>query len=273
MENRIWILPKNDLESVEIANMLENSEEKYFITNQGWGASWGNLESKLIEDLKPFINQDTLIYGIELIGKCPFSNFINIDHHIFVEDRYKPESSIEQVANILGIELNQRQNFIARNDAEYIPGMIKYGKSLGMSDKEIDEIVKEIRAEERAISRKVTPEQEQESQRALEEMEFNKDLNLCVVRQSHSEPSPICDALFGKCENLLFICDDGNILFYGKETLSRKLYAELGGYTSEDMESNGFYIKEGVKNPNSFGRKAINIIKKELVSHPDDNLF
>lgn len=50
-KKRIFITPKNDGEAVTIAEILERSGEEHLITRQGWGASWGRLETEIFEEL------------------------------------------------------------------------------------------------------------------------------------------------------------------------------------------------------------------------------
>ncbi|MBD3842714.1 MAG: hypothetical protein IE909_12690, partial [Campylobacterales bacterium] len=69
----------------------------------------------------------------------PPSNYIEIDHH--GKNDHKP-SSLEQVADILGLELSRKQQLIAANDSRYIDGM----KKLCATNKEIEMIRKEDRA-------------------------------------------------------------------------------------------------------------------------------
>lgn len=55
-KDRIYIVPKNDLESVEIISALKKlgyeENVNLFITEQGWGASWKNLEPEIIEAVR-----------------------------------------------------------------------------------------------------------------------------------------------------------------------------------------------------------------------------
>ena len=51
-ENRIWIVPNNDLEAKTIIELLERNEEALIVTSQGWGASWENLELEIKEKIE-----------------------------------------------------------------------------------------------------------------------------------------------------------------------------------------------------------------------------
>ena len=61
-----------------------------------------------------------------------------IDHH---NEYCHLPSSLEQVASVLGVELNRKQRLIAANDVGYIPAM----KALMATDEEIAEIRREDR--------------------------------------------------------------------------------------------------------------------------------
>ena len=134
---RIWVTPKNDAESVEIAKLLiERGERRVCRTSQRWGASWAGLEPEILAELERFVSPSSgaaagTIYGIELAGPHPYgARAVNIDHHRYGggDDRSHPLSSLEQVAAMLGggatpLPLTRWQTLVALNDRGYIPAM------------------------------------------------------------------------------------------------------------------------------------------------------
>lgn len=50
--NRIFICPKNDLESVAIVDYLKRNGEFVLVTEQTWGANWDNLESNILDKIR-----------------------------------------------------------------------------------------------------------------------------------------------------------------------------------------------------------------------------
>ena len=104
MENRLWVTPNNDLEAKTIVEMLQREGEDFLVTGQAWGASWEKLEEELKAKIEEAKREQKTVYGVELQGDS--NGAINVDHHIYGEDdRSSPKSSIEQVAEILGVEL------------------------------------------------------------------------------------------------------------------------------------------------------------------------
>jgi hypothetical protein len=127
-EARIWVAPHNDLEALAICELLESHGERLLVTSQPWGATWDRLENGIQECLKKQ-PPETRVYGVELSGPNSFGA-TNIDHHTYQdEDRWRPVSSMEQVAALLGVELDRRQQLIAANDRGYIPAMLAMGAS------------------------------------------------------------------------------------------------------------------------------------------------
>ena len=194
------------------------------------GASWAALEPEIVER---FLLFDT-VYGIELKGSAP-TNGINIDHHIYDnDDRGNALSSIEQVAEVIGVELSLREQFISMNDKEYIPMMEHLSRT----------IIDEIRAYDRT-AQGITKEHEREAMRAIRESDLT-DRRLIVIRMNHSKTSPVCDRLYGKYVNLLILSSDGEINFFGSSDIIDGLIKKFpggwsgaakqfwGGYASQD---------------------------------------
>jgi hypothetical protein len=126
--NRIWVVPQNDGEAIEILRLLEAQQETVLITGQHWGATWDALEPEIQRRLDGSPN-NVAVYGIELGGPNRY-NAINIDHHKYKdEDRSNPLSSLEQIAAILGVSLNRWQRLVAANDKAWIPGLLAEGAS------------------------------------------------------------------------------------------------------------------------------------------------
>lgn len=125
-DQRIWVVPVNDLEASEIVYLLDQCKEQVILSRQPWGASWAGLEPQLAEFLA--LQQADLgsgfdMIGIELQGAGP-AGARTIDHHRYPsDDRSNSLSSLEQVAELLGVSLNRWQRIVAVNDRAYIPGL------------------------------------------------------------------------------------------------------------------------------------------------------
>ena len=211
----IFLLGGRDLEMQTIKSLLISHGDKFFDR----GLSWDNacLSAYNSQISKYGENPEYIIYGIELkedLEDIP-ANYIKIDHH--GSDAHKP-SSLEQIADILGIPLNREQMLIAANDSKYIPGM----KAEGASDCEI----REIREKDRR-AQGVTAGDELAARKII--MGHLEDLGyIKVVRNAPAGTfTPICDFLY-PYESLL-ICNSEELCYYGsccgpvKELLEREI--------------------------------------------------
>lgn len=107
---KVFVIPRNDGEAVEIGKVLEQVPEAEVLTTaQTWGASWDNLEPEIKDAMQQAAAEGKEIYGVELQGKAP-EGCENIDHHSYdggKDDRSNPLSSLEQVAKLVNVELTK----------------------------------------------------------------------------------------------------------------------------------------------------------------------
>lgn len=220
--NRIWVVPNNDLEAKTIIEMLQREGEDFLVTGQGWGAAWGKLEEEIKAKIEEAKQEQKTIYGVELQGDS--NGAINVDHHKYGEDdRSNPKSSIEQVAEILGVELTLDEKFVSANDKGFIPAMEKLGAELGLSAEDLQEIIANIRMRDREMQG-ITPEQEAQAQEAVEKLgEIAEKRDYIQLDLPHSKTSTITDRLYGKYDNLLITSGDGETNFYGASEIIKVL--------------------------------------------------
>lgn len=242
MENRLWVIPNNDLEARTIGEMLKREGENFLVTGQAWGASWNNLEVELKEKIDEAIKNNMTIYGVELQGDS--NGAINVDHHKYGEDdRSNPKSSIEQVAEILGVKLTLDEQFVSANDKGYIPAMKKLGEELGINENDLEEIIKNVRMRDRE-AQGVTIEQEAQAEEAIKRLGNIGEMNyyLCV-KIPHSKTAPVTDRLYEKYKNLLIISGDGETNFFGETEMINRLNEIFpGGWSGGQLEEgNGFW--------------------------------
>lgn len=195
---QLFLLGGHDLEMFEINKLLEKEKQlgskniEYKDKNLKWGAK--------LSDYEEFLNFEGTIYGIELEEDItPPSNYVEIDHH--GKNDHK-KSSLEQVAEILGVKLDDDQKLIAANDARYISGM----KSLCAKQEKIDEIRKKDRE-----SQGVTKEDEELALQSLN-IALSDKTNVIYSKTSHF--SAVSDLAFYKYDNYI-IYNDSKIVFYG----------------------------------------------------------
>jgi hypothetical protein len=229
--NRIFVVPNNDAEAVEIISMLNTKGETVLITGQAWGASWANLEA----DIKDAIEAtNCTVYGVELAGEALSTRCVNIDHHCYEgDDRTNEKSSIEQVADLLGTNLTVEQQFISANDKGYIPQMRALGEELGLDKETVEALVADTRKADRN-AQGITAEQEAAAEEAIASKEVVGDLT--VVELAHSKCATVTDRLFGQYTELLIVCGDGEVDYYGSHNTVSALQSKFGGWSG-----NGFW--------------------------------
>ncbi len=117
-QHDIFLLGGHDLEMIEIGIMARKAGYTVLDKNLTWNNA--NLSAYAAQ-----LNEKDYFVGIELKEDITTpKNYFPIDHHN--ENSHK-QSSIEQVAKMLGIELTRDQQLVAANDSRYIPGMIAMG--------------------------------------------------------------------------------------------------------------------------------------------------
>ncbi|MEA3491485.1 MAG: hypothetical protein U9R27_06260 [Campylobacterota bacterium] len=191
LKKRVFLLGGYDLEMRTIKKLLDRYAQVYYDHSLSWGAKLGSYSDRL--------KNNYLYIGIELIEDIELpANYLTIDHH---NEKQKNKSSLEQVADTLGVQLSRQEMLIALNDSGYIPAM----REFGASQNEIDEIRKK--------DRKAQGVTKKDEQLAIESIKMQKkEGNTTVVKAFTDKFSPIADRLYGK--NIL-IYNDSKLNYYG----------------------------------------------------------
>ena len=203
---KIILLGGHDLEMLTIKQMLEGRDDCKILDEQ---LRWDNASlSAYQSDLSTYEGHD--FYGIELKEDIPLpENYHPIDHH---NDKYNLQSSLEQIADIFGIELNHHQLLVAANDKGYIPAM----KSMGATDEEIEN----IRLQDRQ-AQGVTEEDERLADQSIKE-NLTQYGSITIVKALTHRFSAICDKLYLSPEyakvpnDKLLIYTDSEWTYYGE---------------------------------------------------------
>ncbi len=207
----LFLLGGYDLEMLTVKQMLKGRAGCVVADKH---LQWDNaLLSAYKEELSQGGYEE--VYGIELREDIPApDNYHRIDHHNDWADR---PSSLEQVAELLGVTPDRRQLLVAANDRGYIPAM----KAMGASPEEIDDIRRRDRA-----AQGVTKEDELLAERAIKE-NLQTFGGIIVVKAFPSCFSPICDRLYPY--RRLLIYNDSEWVFYGegKADLTEEFAAEI----------------------------------------------
>lgn len=242
----IFFLGGHDAEMVEIKDILEQNGLSFYNKELSWGAKLSAYQ----EELKILKNKTPVLIEIYTDISYP-KNTIIIDHHDIISGKDKP-SSIEQVADLIGLKLTRRQTLIAANDKGHIKGLI----NAGATNKEIDEI--------RAFDRKcqgVTREEEINSKEICDKFNSNGDIDVIEVPFIHT--SPITDTLYGRYKNLLIITPV-DINFYGNGKVIKRLSKTFEeGWYGGNLPDEGFW---GIKNGSKREKKRItDLVKAEIL--------
>ena len=246
IQNHIFFLGGYDAEMLSIKKILEQYNLTFYDQNLSWGAKLSDYDKELRT-----LPLDKIPVLIELaIDISHSSNAIIIDHHN--QDETK-KSSIEQVADLLGIKLNRWQQLIAANDKGYIPAL----ECLNATKDEINKV--------RKVDREAQGVTEEEEKLAEESIKKNLTIEngITVIKSLTSKFSPITDRMYGKTNQLL-IYNSSELSFYGsgKEQLIKKYENHISKkkayYGGGDYGFFGF--EKGV-----FSEKEIENFKKEIV--------
>lgn len=200
-----------------------------------WAVRVDGTYEEFLNERRPVLGeftpaQYTTVYGVELQGTAP-AGCVNIDHHCYEnDDRSNEKSSLEQVAEILGHKLSVREQFIAANDKGYIPAMKALAETFSLSEEGAEEIISEVRLADRN-AQGITPEQEVLAEEAIASKEVDGDLT--VVTLAHSKCATVTDRLFGQHTELLIVCGDGEVDYYGPHTKVTALQEQFGGWSGK----------------------------------------
>lgn len=251
MSDKLFLLGGHDFEMIEIKKLIESKNIAYKDKNLNWGAKLSDYQDELAFE--------GTLYGIELEADIiPPANYIEIDHH--GKNDYKP-SSLEQVAEILGVTLTKEQKLIAANDSSYISGM----KALCATKEEIDD----IRAKDRA-SQGVTKEDEELAKKSFD---ASCEIKTNFIYSQTPKFSAVSDLAFYEFEKYI-IYDLSKIVFYGYK--KEKILEFL---VSQNLKENDYYygggesgfvgIKESVLNEN----KIKNLIEEFKKVEKKDEIY
>lgn len=189
---------------------------------------------------------------------------IIIDHH---NERAGKEAktSIEQVAELLGIRLNRHQELISANDKGHIKGM----RDIGATDEEI----RLIRMLDRQ-AQGVTEEDERLAEESINRHLQVVDEHTAVVHSLTKKTSAVFDRLYDNFQDLYVITPDGEINFSGRgETVMRlvricedkKLEGVILQYWyGGDLPERGYF---GVKGEVRFEIGSLKILKLNIKSY------
>jgi hypothetical protein len=240
-KNFLLVAPANDGESVEAANLARQHGVKVLVTKQPWGASWTGMEGST--GLEPEVEQAIhdwraenptgTVYGLELRGENDLGAE-NIDHHRYtlpggvVDDRHNPKSSLEQVADLLGVELTDYQQLVSANDKGYVPAMESQLRSQGVDPASPNGqgFISLVRQADRC-AQGVTPDDEAQAVADVEAAEWRG--RKVLLRITTALGTAQGDLLYGKADEQLHINQmTGKWIYFGPkhQTLNNSGFSE-----------------------------------------------
>lgn len=213
--NKVFLLGGHDLEMMTIKEMVAQQSDCLIVDRN---LAWDNANLSKYKDIfAEYPGAD--IYAVELqedmeIPEVNRPRYHRVDHH---NDYAHMPSSLEQVAAVLGVELNRYQRLIAANDSGYIPAM----KALMATDEEISDIRRQDRT-----AQGVTEEDEKLADESIAKF-LQKGTHLWIVKSLTSKFSAICDRLYPYPRLLVYT--DSEWMYYGegKTELVQQLAGEL----------------------------------------------
>lgn len=242
---RIFLLGGHDLEMATIRQLLDDNGENYIDHN----LSWSNADVNAYYDDMLARQHSTLFYGIELRGNAPGGvGYVLIDHH---NENSGKVSSIEQVAEVLGLKLSRYQQLVAANDAGYIGAML----AIGATRQEVED----IRLRDRQMQG-VTAAEEEVAEKELADVQVCNGIK--VVKTSLCHFSPLVDRLYPYGQLLVY--SNSELTYYGSD--SRTLVENYGRLVEEGIAYYGgtncsfFGIGAGHCSPHQIGQYVDQII-------------
>ncbi|MHB2148298.1 hypothetical protein ACX8XP_04515 [Calditrichota bacterium LG25] len=226
----VFFLGGYDAEMCEIKNILVQMNQPFYDKQLVWGTKVSAYQRELSQ-----LPTDAIPVLIELKKDMALpENAIEIDHHDEKAGKDRP-TSIEQVAELLGIALNRWQQLIAANDRAWIDGL----KAMGATEAEIQQV--------RRFDRQcqgVTEEEEQAAEQSIKAV--RKEGDVAVVEYPFKRVSPVMDRLYGKYENILVITPH-SVNFSGQGALVERLAAAFPqGWYGGNLPEKGFWGMEMV---------------------------
>ncbi len=202
MNRCIFFLGGHDAEMLEIRNLLQEKDECFFDKHLSWGALLSAYESELKS-----LPDDIIPVFIELKPDCPYpENAVLIDHHDELSGKDR-KTSIEQIADLLGIRLNRRQQLISANDRGHIREM----RRICASQKEISEIRKSDRE-----AQGITAQDEQNAEESVRNRLELFGNHTAVIDSLTNKTAAVFDRIYDQYEAAFVYTPDGQMSCSGR---------------------------------------------------------
>jgi len=209
MNNYFFFLGGYDAEMVTIKQIFDTIKVSYADKKLRWGAALSDYQKELEK-----ISKNQIPVFIELRLDIPYpSHAIIIDHHNERAGKNQ-KTSIEQVAELLGLNLNRRQRLISANDRGHVPGM----KDMGATEKEIQEIREFDR-----LCQGVLGADEKAAELSIKEHSETLSPDSIYVKSLTEKTSPILDRLYDKYTHIFIVTPSKEFHYFGPGKMIHRL--------------------------------------------------
>jgi hypothetical protein len=245
LNKRYFLLGGIDLEMISIKKILE----KYGIPFKNLNLLWNNAK---LSQYQKYLNNENSFFGIELQEDITLPKYYTkIDHH---NNYSHKKSSLEQVADILNIKLDNFQKLIAENDKGYIPAMIKAGAS--------KEQILKIRYFDRKFQG-VTDNDEKLAKQSITNYIITN--NIYIIKSLTARFSVVVDLLNeDSLKDKILVYNDTKLNYYGKNVL------KIVEYFKNLIDKNQAYYGGG---ENGFFGIVENSISKDKIKNIKETIL
>lgn len=209
LEEHVFFLGGYDLEMVTIKQILEERKERFFDKQLVWGARASAYKNE-IEKL--FSYQIPVLVELEIDIVLP-QNYKIINHHN-ERSGHDKKTSLEQVAELLGVELTRRQKLISANDKAYIDGLI----GMDATDSEINEI---LEADQKVQG--VTEEDEKYTKLSIDHFRAELSDDIVLVYSLTEKTSAVTYRIYSYYRHIFIITPEQKFIYNGQGCIVRKL--------------------------------------------------
>ena len=244
----VFFLGGYDAEMVTIKEIFTSKKILYFDKELRWGASLSDYREELAS-----LSRDRIPVLIELRLDIPYpEGAIIIDHHNERAGKDQ-KTSIEQVADLLGLQLDRRQRLISANDRGHVPGM----KAIGATDQEI----REIRRFDRRCQG-VKKDDEQAAELSIRNHSENLAPGSIYINSLTEKTSPLLDRLYDRYKHIFIVTPSRELHYFGAGDMIQRLEKI---YQKMKQSSPGLIFWKGGYLPDTgfFGSKAT-LDKKQI---------
>lgn len=223
----IFFLGGHDAEMLEIRDILKSRDIPFFDKGLSWGAKLseyrGELESLTDDQLPVFVE-------LGLDRDYP-ERAINIDHHDERSGKDKP-TSLEQLARLLNIQLNRRQQLIAANDRGHIEAMLE----LCATEAEVQEVRKlDLEAQG------VTDNDQKLTRESVDDNIEKIGHTAAIINSKTTHTSIIFDMLYDKYRYIFVITPDHKLNYSGDGRMILRLKKEYEQIKKQDKDIEFWY--------------------------------